>query len=83
MLHERDGRVGFLVNGEWNEVGPGDAAFTPHGVIHTFKNVGDQPSTMVITTIPSGIEKSFARCAAEFAIRTPSVVATALWAVFP
>lgn len=62
-----EGRVGFLVNGEWHEVGPGDSAFMPRGVVHTFKNVGDRPCRMLITTTPSGFEKFFARCAEEFA----------------
>ncbi|HEU5246709.1 MAG TPA: cupin domain-containing protein [Candidatus Udaeobacter sp.] len=66
-FHVLEGRIGFLLNGEWNEVGPGGTAFIPRGVVHTFKNVGDQPSRMLIATTPSGIEKFFARCAAEFA----------------
>jgi quercetin dioxygenase-like cupin family protein len=66
-LHVIEGRVGFLVNSEWNEVGPGGAAFMPRSVIHTFKNVGDQPSHMLIMTMPSGIEKFFERCTEEFA----------------
>jgi len=37
------------------------------GAVHTFKNIGEQPSRMLLTTTPSGIEKFFARCAAEFA----------------
>jgi quercetin dioxygenase-like cupin family protein len=61
------GWVAFLLNGEWNEVGPGGTAFMPRSVVHTFKNVGDQPSRMLIMTTPSGIEKFFARCAEEFA----------------
>jgi len=67
MFHVIEGRVAFLVNGDWNEVGPAGAAFMPHGVIHTFKNVGDQPSRMLIATMPSGFENFFARCAEEFA----------------
>jgi hypothetical protein len=39
----------------------------PRGVVHTFKNVGDQHSRMLITTTPSGFESFFSRCAAEFA----------------
>lgn len=62
-----EGRVAFLVNGAWHEVGPGGAAFMPRGVVHTFKNVGDQPSRVLIMTTPSGFEKFFARCAEEFA----------------
>jgi hypothetical protein len=39
----------------------------PRGVVHTFKNVGDEPSRILIMTTPSGIEIFFARCAAQFA----------------
>src|SRR5436309_430922 len=66
-FHVIEGRVSFLLNGDWHEVGPGGAVFVPAGVVHTFKNVGQQPSRMLITTTPSGIEKFFERCAAEFA----------------
>jgi uncharacterized cupin superfamily protein len=52
-----EGRVAFLLNGEWHEVGPGGTAFMPRSIVHTFKNVGDQPSRMLLTTTPSGIEK--------------------------
>jgi quercetin dioxygenase-like cupin family protein len=66
-FHVLEGRVAFLLNEEWNEVGPGGTAFMPRSVLHTFKNVGDQPSRMLIMTMPSGIEKFFARCTEEFA----------------
>ena len=66
-FHVLEGRVAFFLNGEWREIGPGGAAFMPRGVVHTFKNVGDQPSRMLLTTMPSGFEEFFARCAAEFA----------------
>jgi len=62
-----EGRAAFLVDSDWREVGPGGSAFMPHGSIHTFKNVGDQPLRMFITTTPSGFETFFARCAEEFA----------------
>jgi mannose-6-phosphate isomerase-like protein (cupin superfamily) len=66
-FHVLEGRVAFFLDGEWREVGPGGAAFMPCGVVHTFKNVGDQSSRMLISTRPSGVEKFFARCAEEFA----------------
>ena len=62
-----EGRVGFLQNDQWTEVGSGGAVFMPRKVIHAFKNLGDQPSRMLITTTPSGFEDFFARCAGEFA----------------
>jgi quercetin dioxygenase-like cupin family protein len=66
-FHVLEGRVAFLLGGEWREIGARGAAFMPRGVVHTFKNVGDQPSRMLLTTTPSGFEKFFARCAEEFA----------------
>ena len=66
-FHVLEGRIAFLLNGEWREVGPGASAFMPRGVVHTFKNVGDETSRILIMTTPSGFEKFFARCAAEFA----------------
>jgi quercetin dioxygenase-like cupin family protein len=66
-FHVIEGRVSFLLDGKWHEVGPDGTAFMPRGVVHTFKNVGDQPSRMLISTTPSGIEKFFVRCAEEFA----------------
>ena len=66
-FHILEGRVAFLSGGEWHEVGSGGAAYMPRGVVHTFRNVGDQPSRMLISTTPSGFEKFFARCVEEFA----------------
>jgi mannose-6-phosphate isomerase-like protein (cupin superfamily) len=66
-FHVLEGRAAFLVNGDWIEVGPGGSAFMPRGSVHTFKNVGDGPLRMFITTTPSGFETFFARCAEEFA----------------
>jgi Cupin domain len=62
-----EGRVAFLKDGKWHEVGPGGVAFMPHGAVCTFKNVRDRPSRMLLTTTPSGFEKFFARCVTEFA----------------
>lgn len=74
-LHEREdewfyvleGRVSFLVEGEWTEAGPGSGAYLPKGSVHTFKNVGDVPLHMVLTVAPAGFEDFFAESAAEFA----------------
>lgn len=66
-FHVLEGRVAFLSGGEWHEVGPASCAYMPRGAVHTFKNVGDQPSRVLISTTPAGIEKFFARCAEEFA----------------
>ena len=67
LFHVISGRVGFLLSDNWHEVSAGGTAFMPRGVVHTFKNVSDQSSRMLIMTMPSGIEKFFKRCAEEFA----------------
>ena len=62
-----EGRASFLMDGEWHEAGIGAAAFMPKNSVHAFKNIGDGPLRMLITTAPSGFETFFTRCAAEFA----------------
>ena len=66
-FHVLEGRVAFYQNSEWQEVGPGRSAFVPRGELHTFKNVGDQPSRMLLSTAPAGFEVFFSRCAEEWA----------------
>jgi len=62
-----EGRVAFLVDGAWQEVGPGAGAYLPRNSVHTFKNVGETPSRMMATSTPSGFEDFFATAAEEFA----------------
>lgn len=66
IFHVLDGRVAFMVKDEWNELGPGGAAFMPRGIVHTFKNVGNEPSRMLISTMPSGFENFFTKCVEKF-----------------
>ncbi|MEP6601861.1 MAG: cupin domain-containing protein [Nitrospirota bacterium] len=66
-FHVLEGRVSFFHDGAWEEVGPGGSAFVPRGQLHTFKNVGEQNSLMLLSTAPAGFEVFFARCAEEFA----------------
>jgi quercetin dioxygenase-like cupin family protein len=61
------GRVSFYRDGQWTEVGAGARAYNPRGVVHTFKNTGDEPLHMMVTTVPAGFEIFFGRCAEEFA----------------
>lgn len=68
-FHVLEGKVSFLDGrtGEWTQAGPGWSAFMPRGAPHTFKNTGDKPLRLLITTSPSGIETFFTRCAEIFA----------------
>lgn len=62
-----EGQVSFYAAGQWQEFGPGSVVFMPRTVVHAFKNVGQTPSRMLLSTSPSGFEIFFARCAEEFA----------------
>lgn len=66
-FHVLEGRVDFLVEGQWNTVAAGGSAFMPKGVPHAFRNAGEGALKMLIQTSPAGFEVFFARCAAEFA----------------
>ena len=66
-FHVLEGRVAFFQNSTWHEVGPGGGGFVPRGQVHTFKNVGEGNSRMLLSTSPAGFEFFFTRCAAEWA----------------
>jgi quercetin dioxygenase-like cupin family protein len=61
------GRADFFKDNAWVAVPAGAAVFTPKGVVHAFRNPGDQPQRILIHTAPAGVEVFFARCAEEFA----------------
>lgn len=39
--------------------GPGDFVNVPKGVLHCFRNLSDEPMTMILTFTPAGIERFF------------------------
>ena len=47
-----EGRVSLLTDGVWHEAGLGAAGFMPKNSVHAFKNVGEVPLRMLITTAP-------------------------------
>ena len=63
----QEGSVSFFAEGQWREVPVGSVVYAPRNSVHTFKNVGTQPSRMLISTTPGGFETFFSRCADEFA----------------
>ena len=63
----QEGRVSFFSAGQWQEFGPGAVIFMPRNHVHAFRNVGESPSRILITTAPAGFDKYFARCAELFA----------------
>jgi len=66
-FHVLEGQVAFFQNSKWYEVGPGGSAFVPRGQMHTFKNVGEGNSRMLLSTSPAGFDVFFSRCAEEWA----------------
>ncbi|MCF7788183.1 MAG: cupin domain-containing protein [Prosthecobacter sp.] len=62
-----EGSAEFFQGGKWTAVVPGTAVFMPKGEVHAFRNAGETPLKMLITTVPSGFETFFDRCAVEFA----------------
>jgi quercetin dioxygenase-like cupin family protein len=64
-FHVIEGKASFFLDGAWTEVPPGTTVFMPPGSFHSFKNVGDTPLRMMVSTSPSGFETFFARIAAE------------------
>ena len=67
IFHVLEGRVAFYKKGEWHEVEAGGSAFIPRGEVSTFKNVGETPARMLLSTTPAGFENFFTRSAEEFA----------------
>lgn len=66
-FHVIEGRMSFLLDGQWREAGPGSGVFVPKNSIHAFKNTGGTPSRMIVTASPAGFEDFFGRAAGEFA----------------
>lgn len=53
-----EGKGRLLIGETWHDVGPGDVAFVPPGVEHTYENAGDGPfkflCSIPVTSILSG-----------------------------
>jgi mannose-6-phosphate isomerase-like protein (cupin superfamily) len=60
-----EGELAFRLREEIVRVGPGELAFAPRGVSHTFANLSDAPARQLIICTPAGFERYFARMAAE------------------
>jgi quercetin dioxygenase-like cupin family protein len=57
------GEIEFSLAGRRFRKGPGDAAFVPRGVEHTFTVVGDKPCRHLVILTPGGFEGFFAEMA--------------------
>jgi quercetin dioxygenase-like cupin family protein len=54
-----EGHFAMDVGGESLELGPGDVAHVPAGVLHSGGTVGDEPGRRVVIFSPAGIEAFF------------------------
>ena len=59
------GEVEFWLDGETFRRGPGETAFIPRGVEHTFRVVSDTPSRHLVILTPGGFEGFFYAMAAR------------------
>lgn len=62
-----EGSMEFLVDGAWRAIAVGEMVYVPRKTVHTFRNAGETPLRTLIQLSPSGFERFFRRCAAEFA----------------
>ena len=58
-IHIVAGRYAMTIDGEEQEVGPGDTIHIPTGVEHAATLLGAEPGRRVITFTPAGIEEFF------------------------
>src|SRR3954454_22717291 len=64
-IHVVAGRFELIVAGERRELGPGDSAHVPRGVLHQGGNIGDEAGQRVVVFAPAGVEGWFRAVAAE------------------
>ena len=53
------GRFKFSLNGTLFFAEPGAFVFAPRGSLHTFRNISPEPSRLLVTCTPAGIETAF------------------------
>ncbi|HYB28009.1 MAG TPA: quercetin 2,3-dioxygenase [Solirubrobacteraceae bacterium] len=56
-----DGEVTVLVGGERIDLGPGDYAYAPRGIVHAYV-VRSERARMLVTITPGGLEQLFVEC---------------------
>jgi quercetin dioxygenase-like cupin family protein len=54
-----EGEIEFLFGDELVAAGPGDFVNIPRGVVHRFRNIGNETARLVLTFTPAGIEGFF------------------------
>lgn len=49
-----EGKFAFHVGSQTREIGPGEIAFVPKGVVHNFQKLGAEPGRMLVIIWPGG-----------------------------
>ena len=60
-IYGLEGTLAWTVDGERNEVGPGEALFIPRGAVHRFDNPGDVDAKALAIATPGIIGPAFFR----------------------
>jgi mannose-6-phosphate isomerase-like protein (cupin superfamily) len=59
FFYVTSGRLGVMRDGAWTSLGPGEHAEVPRGVVHTFRNDGDEEVRAITGFEPTGFEAFF------------------------
>lgn len=59
-FHVVEGTLTIQVGGNTITASPGDSAFLPRGIVHSFKNAGDVNAKALTLITPAGLENYFA-----------------------
>src|SRR5262249_20620860 len=59
MFYVTAGKLGVMRDGEWVSLEPGQHAEIPRGVVHTFRNEGDDEVRAITAFEPGGFEAFF------------------------
>jgi mannose-6-phosphate isomerase-like protein (cupin superfamily) len=62
-----EGELTFRLRDELFTRGPGEIAFAPRGVPHTYANLSGQPARALLVCTPAGFERYFDKIAARIA----------------
>jgi quercetin dioxygenase-like cupin family protein len=59
-FHLLEGKLTIQVGGNTITALPGDFAYLPRGIVHSFKNTGDVTAKALVMITPAGLENYFA-----------------------
>ena len=54
-----EGKLELYINGEKVILNKGDTAYCPKGISHSWRTIGNQPTKVILSIFPAGIEELF------------------------